>query len=95
MDKFIKNDKNKPRPSLLPIKAKQKVIEVLEFGSVKYGANNWKLCKDKTRYIDAAMRHIDEYLLGNVLDDESKQPHLAHAIASLMFVLELDDKIND
>lgn len=91
MVKFTKDDKSKLRPSLIPIKAKQEVIKVLEYGSVKYSLNNWKFCEDKMRYVDAAMRHIDDYLAGNKFDEESRYHHLAHAIASLMFVIELEE----
>lgn len=87
---FKKNDQAKPKLSLLPIKAKAEVARVLEFGADKYGRNNWRKCEDKMRYIDAAMRHIDAYIDGEGLDPESGYNHLAHAICSLMFILEVE-----
>jgi hypothetical protein len=36
------------------------------------------------------MRHIEEYRKGNIFDDETGLPHMAHAICCAMFILELD-----
>lgn len=89
-NKFQKNDLDKPKLSLLPIKAKQEVAFVLEYGAKKYGRNNWSLCDDKFRYIDAALRHIDKYINEITYDEESLRHHLAHAVASLMFVIDME-----
>lgn len=90
MTQFKKNDQSKPKLSLLPVKAKAEVAKVLEFGANKYGKDNWRKCDQKDRYIDAAMRHIDAYIDGEALDPESGHNHLAHAICSLMFILEIE-----
>lgn len=43
------------------------------------------------RYIGAALRHILAYQTGERLDPESDgNPHLAHALTSLAFALELE-----
>lgn len=85
----IKHDDGKPRWSLLPpIKS---VIQVLEVGAKKYGVDNWKRVPDaRTRYYDAAMRHIDAWWGGEVLDPEDNLPHLAHAVCCLLFNLWFD-----
>ena len=54
------------------------------------GAENWRHVPDgQTRYYDAALRHLTAWRDGEFLDDESGLPHLAHAIVSAMFALEL------
>ena len=53
------------------------------------GENNWVLVEPE-RYDDAALRHIQAYLSGELNDPESGKPHLAHALCCLMFRLELD-----
>ena len=54
------------------------------------GAENWRHVQDgQTRYYDAALRHLTAWRDGEFLDDESGLPHLAHAIVSAMFALEL------
>lgn len=87
---FKKDDQNKPKLSLLPVIAKSEIAKVLEYGATKYGYQNWKHCDDRARYIDAALRHIDCYIEGTVIDEESGYHHLAHAVASLMFIISLE-----
>jgi hypothetical protein len=91
MSDFKKNDQNKPKLSMLPVKSKAEIARVLEFGANKYGRDNWRKCTDTNRYIDAALRHIDAYIDGEKLDPESGHNHLAHAICSLMFILEVEN----
>lgn len=86
-----KHDAGKPRWSLLPGGTLAKVIAVLEFGAARYGIDNWQhVTEPDRRYYDAAMRHIQAWLYGETNDPESGQPHLAHAIASLLFLMWFD-----
>jgi hypothetical protein len=39
----------------------------------------------------AAVRHITSYLQGVKSDDESGNPHLAHAISNLLMILDLEE----
>ena len=88
-----KYDSNKPRYSLLPENIVHNVIQVLEYGAVKYEPGNWKHVPDaRTRYYDAAMRHIDDWWNGSEVDEESSLPHLAHAICCLLFLLWFDEQ---
>ena len=64
----------------------------MEFGAKKYDRKNWAKVDDKERYIAAPLRHILAYQQGEKLDKESGISHLAHAICSLLFLLELDNK---
>ena len=67
-------------------------MEVLEFGAVKYGVDNWSNCAEPVRYYDAAMRHLMAVRGGEMIDIESGKHHIAHAICSLMFLYELMTK---
>lgn len=88
-----KHDSNKPRYSLLPENTVHNVIQVLEYGAVKYEPGNWQHVPNaRTRYYDAAMRHIDDWWNGSEIDEESSLPHLAHAICCLLFLLWFDDQ---
>lgn len=91
--KFKKNDKNKPKLTLLPKEPLCEIAQIIEYGAGKYGKDNWKEAKgeDLMRYIDATYRHLmaaetERY------DKESGFQHLAHAACNLIFLLEL---IND
>lgn len=86
-----KDDSSKLRYSLLPSGTVNQVVQVLEFGSKKYADNNWqKVDNSRTRYYDAAMRHIDAWFNGDLKDDETGLHHLAHAICCLMFLMWFD-----
>ena len=90
----VKYDSLKPSPSLLPINAIVDVIKVLEYGAKKYAENNWQLVEPKSRYYDAAFRHMFAWKSGEDLDDESHLHHLSHAAACLIFLISshLDGK---
>ena len=84
-----KYDEGKPIMGAVPPKALRSVAEVLTFGAKKYGRGNWqKVDNAETRYLDAALRHINDYQSGISVDEESGKPTLAHAICDLMFILE-------
>ena len=88
-----KYDSNKPRYSLLPENTVLNVVQVLEYGAIKYEVNNWQKVPDaRTRYYDAAMRHIDDWWNGSEIDEESSLPHLAHAMCCLLFLMWFDDQ---
>ena len=57
------------------------------------GIDNWqRVPSARTRYYDAAMRHIDDWWNGSEVDEESNLPHLAHAICCLLFLLWFDEQ---
>lgn len=88
MTEGVKYDASKPRWSLIPIGTMEEVVKVLEYGANKYSPDNWKKVPQmEIRYYDAAMRHIDAYWKGEYLDEESGQPHLAHAVCCLLFLM--------
>lgn len=88
-----KDDSQKTRFSLVPAEALSDVIDVLEFGAKKYGAENWrKVDNAQERYFNAAMRHLLAWRKGESSDDESGLPHLAHAATCLMFMIEGEKK---
>lgn len=95
-----KDDSNKPRYSLLPTGTINQVVQVLEYGaSDKYEVDNWQKIPDaRRRFYDAAMRHIDAWWNGEIIDLDkdgvkgSQLPHLAHAICCLLFLMWFDNK---
>lgn len=87
-----KHDSGKPLMGAVPPNALLAVAKVLTFGAEKYGRDNWRQVKNaETRYMDAALRHINAYQRGEAADPESGESHLAHAVCSLMFILELQE----
>ncbi len=90
--KFIKADSNKTNLAILfdTGKALSDVADVMEFGAKKYDRGNWSKVDDKERYIAAPLRHLLAYKQGEKIDPESGKSHLAHAVCSLLFLLELE-----
>lgn len=101
-DKAIKEHKltggiTKPKFSLIPQHSLLEVAKVFTFGEDKYKAYNYSKGEDATVYVDAAMRHINKYLMQEDIDNETKTHHLANAIADLLMTLDniLIGKSND
>ena len=84
-----KHDAGKLRFSLVPKLALIEVMRSLEYGAVKYGAQNWRRVDDlQTRYSDSAFRHMLAEAMGEDMDEESECFHLANSICGQMFKLE-------
>lgn len=83
-----KNGIDKPQLSLIPQHALIEVAKVFMYGAKKYDEYNYSKGETNTVYIDACMRHVNQYLLGKDNDDESNLLHLAHAVANLMMVID-------
>lgn len=92
-NKAKKFDENKTPYHLSPLKAEEAVAKVFAFGAKKYGDYNYKSGFSYSRLYNAAQRHLRAFWQGEDID-ESGEPHLAHAAASIMMLLGqiLDDK---
>jgi len=86
-----KFDDGKLRYSLIPPEAMRGMAEVLTFGANKYAPNGWKTVPNaKQRYLDAAMRHLEAYRSGEILDSESELSHLKHLLCNVAFLVALE-----
>lgn len=84
----LKADAGKLRWDLLPVECMEDIVKILTFGSVKYAPNNWQLVDNaKERYWAAMMRHLVAHRKGELIDQESGEPHLSHAACGLMFLM--------
>ncbi len=87
----LKYDSEKPRWDLLPLDIIEEIVKVLTIGAQKYDDDNWrKVANGKKRYYAALMRHIKDYQAGEMLDQETGLPHLAHAGCCLIFIMGLE-----
>jgi Domain of unknown function (DUF5664) len=100
-----KYDSGKPMYSLVPVDALEEVVKVLTAGALRYNEpiseENWrKVDHPQFRYFSAAQRHMAADRKGELLDKDKLNTdgsiskgtdcyHLACAIASLMFMLQL------
>ncbi len=84
----IKHDGEKPRWDLLPLSTLAGAVRVLTFGAGKYSPDNWMHVPDPVRrYYAAMMRHVTAWQSGELVDPETGESHLAHAICCLLFML--------
>lgn len=85
-DQGLKHDSGKPAWGLLPWVEMDFVVKVLTFGAKKYKPGNWMhVHGGEERYFDACLRHLSAVKRGEWLDRETKLPHYAHALCSLLF----------
>jgi len=87
----MKFDNGKPDYSLLPFAAVDEVVKVLTYGAAKYDRFNWEKV-EAVRYQAATMRHFSTHMQGEKIDPESGISHLAHAICSLLYLLDFELK---
>jgi len=86
--KGVKFDGGKIDWTLIPFKALSWVVKVLEFGSVLYARDNWrKVPNARERYKRALMRHATAFSDGEIIDPDSKLPHLACLGCNVLFLL--------
>ena len=88
-----KFDQDKPDVSLVCPEFILGTADILTFGAQKYGKRNYLESKGDPDYYErlyaALQRHLLAYASGEVLDPESKKPHLFHAAANLAMLTEL------
>ncbi len=102
----------KPDFTLIDTELLTQLAFVLEYGKKRYplkdaegniigdGRGNWRLGQDYNRCLASAMRHLQTVKDGGEIDEESGLLNLAHAVASIMFLLrymkdertDLDDR---
>ena len=86
-----KDDQDKIQWSLFPLSVLPCIIKVMMYGAKKYERDNWKLV-EPIRYEDAMWRHWNSFKEGELLDPESKLPHLWHFACNVIFYLWLKEK---
>ena len=98
-DKGKRFNQGKPRWSLVPQSALLPMVEVLEFGAIKYDAHNWKKGLSVTEICESLKRHLDAFMEGEDNDPESMLSHIGHMQCNTMFLawmvqnrIELDDR---
>lgn len=81
--------KQKAPLTWLPAKVIESVAGVVGWATQKYEAHSWKTKPTtQAKRVASASRHINKWLQGIDLDDESGLHHLDHAICQLMFAKE-------
>jgi len=82
----IRENKGKPKYSLLDFNSFEDAVKILEQGIEKYGRDNWKKGLKQSEIADSLMRHLFAFLSGEDNDKESGHPHTGHIICNAMFL---------
>ncbi len=80
-------DAGKLRLDLIPPEATLYLARVLTYGAKIHADRNWELGMDWSRCLGALKRHLLKWELGQTIDDESGEPHLAHVMWNAMALL--------
>jgi beta-galactosidase GanA len=88
----VKHDQEKLDWTLVSLDELAPFVRVLMHGAKKYSPDNWRRVEPATRYFAAAIRHLQAWQAGERIDPESNEPHLAHALASIYFLMVKDKK---
>lgn len=86
----MKDDGEKPRLDLLPVKPLFAIARILTFGACKYADHNWRQGFRYSRMTGAILRHVLAWADGEDLDPETGESHLAHAACDILFLLEFE-----
>lgn len=89
---MLRYNSGKHRMTLIPASLGRYTAAVLEYGAIKYNANNWRKGGSWTSAIDSLQRHLDAFREGEDCDVESALPHLAHIAFNVMILIEFFDK---
>jgi len=76
--------------NLLPPRALQQVALRLEYGSKKYGPNNWNNGIQQSKLLDSALRHLIQFMKGDT--DEN---HLVASACNILQMIEQSEKIKE
>ena len=85
-DKADRFNDGKRKYSLIDFKALEGMVQVLEYGSLKYSPGNWKKGLPTNEIFESMMRHLVELQAGNELDEETGLHHTGHVLCNAMFL---------
>jgi hypothetical protein len=85
----------KPRLSLVPPSGLVYAALAMANGADKYGPYNWREKKVQAMiYLEAAQRHILSFQDGEECAQDSGVPHLGHALACLLIIIDAKETGN-
>lgn len=86
--KGLRFNTGKTRHDLTPAFAQEQYARVLTQGAQKYAPRNWEKGMNWSIPLASMKRHIEKFLLGEDIDQESGQYHMAHVMCNAAFILE-------
>ena len=81
-----KDDQEKLRFDLIPAEVETALAAVLTYGAKRYSDRNWEKGLDWMRCYAAARRHLNAWLRGEDIDEESGLPAIDLALCEIVFL---------
>ena len=81
--------------ALIPAEAIVALALALEHGAIKYDPRNWENGLAFSRVYDAMHRHLAAWWTGQVNDQDSELPVIAHIMANAAFLATYDMRMQD
>jgi len=75
----------KPKWSLVHFESLLPLVQVLEYGAVKYAPRNWMKPMPPEEILESMQRHLAKLFDGEQYDEESKLLHIGHIMCNAMF----------
>jgi len=79
-------NEGKRKWSLVPFKALEPMVNVLEYGAIKYAPYNWIKGLPYTEIVESLLRHTYAFLEGEDIDPESGLSHIGHMQCNTLFL---------
>lgn len=79
----------KPPLELLPVRGLELAARAMEAGNnAAHKPNDWIQGRSRGRYFAKILRHLFKWWAGEDVDPKSGVPHLGHALADLLILLD-------
>ncbi len=86
MSNGLRYNAGKLKWSLVPQSALAPMVDVLEYGAVKYAAHNWMKGLSINEICESLKRHLDAFMEGEDCDPESGKSHIGHIQCNALFL---------
>jgi hypothetical protein len=81
----LRYNAGKRKWDLVHYKSLEPMIEVLEFGALKYAPRNWQKSMNTREILNSMQRHLAALMDGEEVDADSEISHMGHIQANAMF----------
>lgn len=89
-ERGLRYNADKLRYDLVPPDAMEALVRVFTFGAQKYAPRNWEKGMPWMECDASLRRHLAAWEMGERLDPESGEPHLAHAVWNALALLTFE-----
>lgn len=89
-ERGLRYNADKLRYDLVPPDAMEALVRVFTFGAKKYAPRNWEKGMPWMECDASLRRHLAAWEMGEHLDPESGEPHLAHAVWNALALLTFE-----